>query len=147
MPSTKIKYPADPSVLLAPMYTRHQQFSMPKGYKEPEPTDNPQDPVPEKPGGSLAPIPPPNTREMPGNSPILKRRIRTGTEGYQQNKYPPNFAFPPDFRVSEDSRKILVLREGGEEGGERERERERERCVWERERSAEVVGFIKFQEQ
>jgi hypothetical protein len=123
----KIKYPADPSVLLAPMYTRHQQFSTPKGYKELEPTVNPQDPVPEKPGGSLTPIPAPNTREIPGNSPIQKRCKITGNEGYQKNKYPPNFAFPPDFRVSEDSRKILELREG--ERGERERERERERCV------------------
>lgn len=72
----------------------------------------------------MTPIPPPNTREIPGNSPTLKRCIRIGTEGYQQNKYPPNFAFPPDFRVSEDSRKILELREGGEEGGERERDRD-----------------------
>jgi hypothetical protein len=99
----------------------------------------------------LTPIPPPNTREIPGNSPVQKRCIRTGTDGYQQNKYPPNCAFSPDFRVSEDSRKILKLREGEREegGGERERERERERCVcvWETETSAEVVGFIKFQEQ
>jgi hypothetical protein len=110
------------------MSTQHQQFSTPKGHKELEPTVKPQDPVPEKPGGSLTPIPPPNTREIPGNSPILKRCVRTGSEGYQPNTYPPNFAFPPDFRVSEDSRKILELRGGGG-GGEREREREREMCV------------------
>jgi hypothetical protein len=58
---------------------------------------------------------------------------------------------PPDFRDSEDSRKILELREGKSEGKRGERERERERdvcvCVWETERSAEVVGFIKFQER
>jgi hypothetical protein len=50
-------------------------------------------------------------------------------------KIPAQVCIPPDFRVSEDSRKILELREG--ERGRGRGERERDVCVCGRERQVQ----------
>jgi hypothetical protein len=49
-------------------------------------------------------------------------------------KIPAQVCIPPDFRVSEDSRKILELREGERGRGRGEREREMCVCVGERDK-------------